>query len=166
MQEMELTGKRRNAVPNMSITIGGIWLEGKQKRKSKRYTAREGKLDYPRKKGTRQPTGTSTSGNIERNTEKRSERGTAGIITKTEKKDLKRGEYTARKNGGREMKCANCNKEIDRPQTIYKHQDEIYCSPACLAEALLEKAWDDVEEIWFDTEENMRVCAMEEKAEW
>lgn len=64
------------------------------------------------------------------------------------------------------MKCSNCCKEIDRPQTIYKHQDEIYCSPACLAEALLEKAWDDVEEIWFDTEENQRICAMEEKAEW
>ena len=79
---------------------------------------------------------------------------------------MRRGENIVRENGGREMKCSNCYKEIERPQTIYKYQDEIYCSPACLAETLLEKAWDDVEEIWFDTEENQRICAMEDKEEW
>lgn len=150
----------------MSITIGGIWQEENRRRKSKRYTAQEEKLGFLRKQVIKQPIGTNTSGSIEKNTEKRSELETAEIITRTEKKDSKLGGYIVRRNGGRKMKCSNCCKEIDRPQTIYKHQDEIYCSPACLAEALLEKAWDDVEEIWFDTEENQRICAMEEKAEW
>ena len=150
----------------MSIIIGGIWQEENRRRKSKRYTAREEKLGFLRKKGIKQPIGTSISGSIEKNTEKRLELETAEIITRTEKKDSKLGGYIVRRNGGRKMKCSNCCKEIDRPQTIYKHQDEIYCSPACLAEALLKKAWDDVEEIWFDTEENQRICAMEEKAEW
>ena len=150
----------------MSITIGGIWQEENRRRKSKRYTAQEEKLGFLRKQVIKQPIGTNTSGSIEKNTEKRSELETAEIITRTEKKDSKLGGYIVRRNGGRKMKCSNCCKEIDRPQTIYKHQDEIYCSPACLAEALLEKAWDDVEEIWFDTEENQRICAIEEKAEW
>ena len=150
----------------MSITIGGIWQEENRRRKSKRYTAQEEKLGFLRKQVIKQPIGTNTSGSIEKNTEKRSELETAEIITRTEKKDSKLGGYIVRRNGGRKMKCSNWCKEIDRPQTIYKHQDEIYCSPACLAEALLEKAWDDVEEIWFDTEENQRICAMEEKAEW
>ena len=150
----------------MSITIGGIWQEENRRRKSKRYTAQEEKLGFLRKQVIKQPIGTNTSGSIEKNTEKRSELETAEIITRTEKKDSKLGGYIVRRNGGTKMKCSNCCKEIDRPQTIYKHQDEIYCSPACLAEALLEKAWDDVEEIWFDTEENQRICAMEEKAEW
>ena len=49
---------------------------------------------------------------------------------------------------------------------IYKYQGEVFCSPECLGEYLREKAWDDVEEEWFDTEENQRICAMEDKEEW
>ena len=64
------------------------------------------------------------------------------------------------------MKCSNCYKEIERPQMIYKYQGEVFCSPECLGEYLREKVWDDVEEEWFDTEENQRICAMEDKEEW
>ena len=49
---------------------------------------------------------------------------------------------------------------------IYKYQGEVFCSPDCLGEYLRKKAWDDVEEEWFDTEENMKQLAMEENAEW
>lgn len=87
----------------MNTITGGTWLEGNRRRRSKRYTAQGEKLDCPRKRVIRPLIGTSTRENTERNTEKRSERGTAGIITRTEKKDLKRGEYTARRNGGKEM---------------------------------------------------------------
>ena len=79
---------------------------------------------------------------------------------------MRRGGNTARRNGGRKMKCSNCYKEIERPQMIYKYQGEVFCSPECLGEYLREKVWDDVEEEWFDTEENQRICAMEDKEEW
>lgn len=119
--------------------------------------------------------GTLITANTPKLTEKRTEREGEPITRLIKKREMRRiGRIMQRiktrslksGEGEKKVKCAHCLKEIDRPQTIYKHQDEIYCSPACLAEALLEKAWDDVEEIWFDTEENMRVCAMEEKAEW
>ena len=64
------------------------------------------------------------------------------------------------------MECANCLRTIENPQMIYKYQDNVFCSPNCLAEFLRERVWDDVEEKWFDTEENMRICAMEEKSQW
>ena len=165
MQNTEST-KRRNAVLNTNTIIGGIWQEESRRRKSKRYTVQEERLDFLKRRGTRRLIGTNISGSIEKNIEKKSEPETAGIITRTEKKGWRRGANTESGKGERKMKCSNCYKEIERPQMIYKYQGEVFCSPDCLGEYLREKAWDDVEEEWFDTEENMKQLAMEENAEW
>ena len=165
MQNTEST-KKRSVVLNTNTIIGGIWQEESRRRKNKRYTVQEERLDFLKRRGTRRLIGTNISGSIEKNIEKRSEQGTAGIITRTEKKGWRRGANTESGKGERKMKCSNCYKEIERPQMIYKYQGEVFCSPDCLGEYLRKKAWDDVEEEWFDTEENMKQLAMEENAEW
>ena len=66
----------------------------------------------------------------------------------------------------KKVECANCFKDITEPQMIYKYKRKVFCSTECLKEWLLERAYDDVEEVWHDTKENMRICAEEERAKW
>lgn len=73
-------------------------------------------------------------------------------------------ERARRKN--MEPECANCFKTITEPQMIYKYKRKVFCSIECIKEFLLTRAEDDVEEIWHDTKENMRICAEEERAKW
>jgi len=61
--------------------------------------------------------------------------------------------------------CANCYKDINNPQMIFKYDGKVFCSEECLKEYLLERVEDEVEEEWFDTEENMKICAEEFEAD-
>ena len=70
------------------------------------------------------------------------------------------------KRKGMDLECANCFRQISEPQTIYRYKRRVFCSTECLKEFLFESANDDIEEIWHDTEENMRICAEEERAQW
>lgn len=59
--------------------------------------------------------------------------------------------------------CYFCGKEWDRPRHILKYKGNYFCNEDCLAEYLLSKAEDETDIEWFDTEENMRICAEEER---
>ena len=59
--------------------------------------------------------------------------------------------------------CYSCNRSFDRPMHIIKYKDRYFCDEQCLGEYLVSKAEDDIDIEWFDTEENMRILAEEEK---
>ena len=63
----------------------------------------EEKLDFPRKRETRRLIGMNTRESIEKPTGKKSEPETAETTIYTEKKGSRLGEYTERRNGGKEM---------------------------------------------------------------
>ena len=68
--------------------------------------------------------------------------------------------------GGRDICCKWCSKIIDKPGTIFKYQDNYYCSEECLMEKLMDDAQDEIEQLWADTNDNMRQLAEEERGEW
>ena len=62
--------------------------------------------------------------------------------------------------------CYWCHKHFDRPGDIYKYKKHYFCDDTCLGEYLVSKAEDDIEVVWNDTEENIRICALEAKGEY
>lgn len=58
-------------------------------------------------------------------------------------------------------RCHFCKTYWDEPRHIIRYKRKAFCDEDCLAEYLLSKAEDDIEVEWFDTEENMRICAEE-----
>lgn len=71
--------------------------------KNRRYTAKEEKRDFLRKRAIRQPIGTNIRESIEKPTGKKSEPETAETTIYTEKKGSKRGANTARRKGVKKM---------------------------------------------------------------
>ena len=77
-----------------------------------------------------------------------------------------RQRYAARK--AREMmekesRCHYCDKEWDEPRDVLKYKDHYFCGEECLGAYLVEQADKEIEVVWHDTEENRRICAMEDK---
>lgn len=67
---------------------------------------------------------------------------------------------------GKYIKCDWCNKTYDTPGRLMRYDDKIFCGSDCLGEYLVEKVGEDIEDIWFDTPENIEMCAKEAKREW
>ncbi len=62
-------------------------------------------------------------------------------------------------------KCFECNKEFQPATTVLKYKGKYFCSDSCLGEYLLDQA-EGITEIEYDTPENIRICALEEKGEY
>lgn len=62
------------------------------------------------------------------------------------------------------MQCYNCKHNIGVGWYV-RYKGKNFCDRDCLAEYLVEKAEDDVEEIWYDTPENLELLSAEEKEE-
>ena len=65
-----------------------------------------------------------------------------------------------------QRECYWCHKHFDRPGDIYKYKKHYFCDDTCLGEYLVSKAEDEIEVVWHDTEENIRICALEAKGEY
>lgn len=61
------------------------------------------------------------------------------------------------------IKCYFCNEEWDGPKNVVKYKKKYFCDEVCLAEYLLSQVEDEIDIEWIDTEENMRICAEEER---
>ena len=59
------------------------------------------------------------------------------------------------------MKCNYCGKYFDEPGYILKYHKKYYCDDRCLAKELLFEVDDEIENYWYDTPENMEICAKE-----
>ena len=59
--------------------------------------------------------------------------------------------------------CYFCKHKFDKPMDIIRYKDRYFCSEECLGEYLVKQIEDEIDVEWFDTEENMRICAEEEK---
>ena len=64
---------------------------------------------------------------------------------------------------GNDIQCAWCHMHFTNPKSILKYDDKYFCDDECLGQYLVDKVEGEVEVMWFDTEENMRLCAMEDK---
>lgn len=62
--------------------------------------------------------------------------------------------------------CFWCHKVWDSPRDVLYYKRHYFCDKECLGEFLCEKNQEDIRIKWFDTEENMRICAEEVKHEW
>jgi len=62
--------------------------------------------------------------------------------------------------------CYWCHKSFTTPRDILKFKKHYFCDETCLGEYLVDREEENIEVIWHDTEENMRICAEEAKAEW
>lgn len=65
-------------------------------------------------------------------------------------------------------KCFWCGKKFEQPHEMIKYHKYYFCSTECLGEYLVDKAnaKNELDTIWVDTEENMKILAQEEKGEW
>lgn len=64
------------------------------------------------------------------------------------------------------IECSWCRRVFSTPTDLLRYDDKIFCDTNCLGEYLVEKAEEDIEEIWFDTPENIEICAKEKRAEY
>ncbi len=60
------------------------------------------------------------------------------------------------------MECYWCHKHFDTPRHYIRYDKKNFCDEDCLGEFLVDRAEDDMEVLWFDTAENMRICAEED----
>lgn len=65
-----------------------------------------------------------------------------------------------------QRQCYWCHKSFDAPGNIIRYKRHYFCDESCLGEYLVDKEEENITVIWHDTEENMRICAEEAKAEW
>lgn len=59
---------------------------------------------------------------------------------------------------GANIQCKHCQKDIDKPKSILKFNDDYFCDEDCLGEYLVAQVEDEVEVVWADTEENLKIC--------
>ena len=62
--------------------------------------------------------------------------------------------------------CEWCKKVIDTPRSLLRYDDLLFCDEQCLGEYMVDQADGDIEEIWFDTPENIELCAKERISEY
>ena len=67
---------------------------------------------------------------------------------------------------GTHIECDWCNRHYDTPRQMLRYDDKFFCDDECLGEYLVDRAEGDIEEIWFDTPENIEICEKEQRAEW
>ena len=72
----------------------------------------------------------------------------------------------AKKKMERESKCFWCHKEWNEPREVIRYKGKYFCDEECLGEYLVDKAEGEFESVWHDTEENIKTCEQEKKAEW
>lgn len=64
-----------------------------------------------------------------------------------------------------QLECHWCHKDLNKPRYVMKYKRKYFCNEDCLGEYLVSQAEPDVEVVWHDTPENMRICAEEAKHE-
>lgn len=67
---------------------------------------------------------------------------------------------------GAHIECDWCNRQYDTPRAMLRYGDHIFCDDECLGEYLVDKADGEIEEIWFDTPENIEQREVERKAQY
>ena len=67
---------------------------------------------------------------------------------------------------GKHIQCEWCRKNYDMPRYMLGYDDKYFCDDECLGEYLVSEKDGDIEQIWFDTPDNLKMVAEERKAEW
>lgn len=67
---------------------------------------------------------------------------------------------------GKHIQCEWCRKNYDTPRYMLGYDDKYFCDDECLGEYLVNEKDGDIEQIWFDTPDNLKMIAEERKAEW
>lgn len=62
-------------------------------------------------------------------------------------------------------KCYECGREFRPATTLLKYQEKLFCSADCLGEYLVDHT-EEIEEIEYDTPENIRMCELEKRWEY
>lgn len=68
--------------------------------------------------------------------------------------------------GTREIRCEQCRKVYDYPGEALLYKGKLFCDTSCLGEYLVDQIEEDIDDVWIDTEENIKMGAEEERNEW
>ena len=64
------------------------------------------------------------------------------------------------------IECFWCSRVFSTPTDLLRYDDKFFCDSKCLGEYMVDKAEEDIEEIWFDTPDNIEICEKEKHAEY